>query len=100
MSENIDDLTVGYSEGDQELVKEIDKVILSRGGWTTILFRYSDFNKAKGEFGPDKFSLRRYQKRNGAFQLKSKFSISSRDQAQKIVDGLNTWLLNDETKEN
>ena len=92
MTENIDDLTVGYEEGGQVVVKELDKVILTRGAWTTILFRYCDLNKKTNEFGPDKFNLRRYQKRNGAYQLKSKFAISSRDQAQKIVDGLNTWL--------
>jgi hypothetical protein len=98
MSENIDDLTVGYEEGGAILVKEIDKVILSRGAWVTILFRYSELNKNSGEYGLDKFNLRRYQKRNGAYQLKSKFAISSRDQAQKIVDGLNTWLLAPEEK--
>jgi hypothetical protein len=98
MSENIDDLTVGYEEGGAVLVKEIDKVILSRGAWVTILFRYAELNKNSGEYGSDKFNLRRYQKRNGAYQLKSKFAISSRDQAQKIVDGLNTWLLAPEEK--
>ena len=98
MSENIDDLTVSYEEGETVLVKEIDKVILSRGAWVPILFRYCELNKNNGEYGADKFNLRRYQKRNGAFQLKSKFAISSRDQAQKIVDGLNTWLLSPEEK--
>lgn len=92
MSENIDDLTMSYKEGDVEVVKELDKVILTRGAWCTILYRYCDFNKSSEEYGPDKFSIRRYQKRNGAYQLKSKFNISSRDQAQKVIDGLNTWI--------
>ena len=99
MTANIDDLTVSYEEGETVLVKELDKVILTRGAWTTILFRYCELNKTTSEYGPDKFNLRRYQKRNGEYQMKSKFAISSRDQAQKIVDGLNTWLLEDESKD-
>lgn len=92
MASTPEELTVSYSEGDEEIVKELDKVILSRGAWTTILYRYQDLDRGKGEFGPDKYTIRRYQKRNGEYLPKSKFNISSKDQAKAIVDALTQWI--------
>lgn len=95
MAESIEELTVNYEEDGVLVVKEIDKEILSKGSWTTILFRYQDLDRAKGEFGPDKFTIRRYQKRNGQYLTKSKFNISSVAQAEKIVETLSRWLEGD-----
>ena len=92
MATTPDELTVSYKEGDQELVKEVNKQILSKGAWTTIIYQYQDWNNAKQEYGPDKFTIRRYQKRNGEYQQKSKFNISSKDQANKIIDALTLWV--------
>ena len=92
MSETIDDLTIAYSENGTETTKELDKQVLSKGAWTTIMFKYQEWDNAKSEYGPIKYSIRRYQKRNNQYWQKSKFNISSNDQAQKIVDILNNWL--------
>lgn len=96
MAETIDELTVNYEENGVQLVKEVDKEILSKGAWATILFRYRDFDQATQDFGPDKFTIRRYQKRNGQYQTKSKFTISSVAQAEKIVETLTRWTNNSE----
>lgn len=92
MSETVDDLTVAYHEGELMTVKELDKVVLTKGAWATIMFRYQDLDRKTGEFGPDKYTIRRYQKRNGEYGQRSKFNISSRDQAQQIVTALTGWL--------
>lgn len=91
MSTSADDLTISYEEEGQLLVKELDKVILSKGAWTTILFRYQNFSKAAGEFGKDMYTIRRYQKRQGVYIPKSKFNISSAEQAKKIISALQHW---------
>jgi hypothetical protein len=96
MSSEIDELTVNYEDGGELVSKELDKVILTRGAWSTIIFKYQDLNRTKGEFGPDKYSIRRYQKRNGEYQYKSKFNISSKDQARKIMGALEGWIGEDE----
>jgi hypothetical protein len=92
MVASVDELTVSYTENGIETVKELDKEVLSKGAWTTILFRYRDWDRAKGEYGPDKFTIRRYQKRGGDYLPKSKFNISSREQAKKIIAALQGWL--------
>lgn len=92
MSETIDDLTIAYSENGIETTKELDKHVLSKGAWTTIMFRYQDWDNAKQDFGPVKYSIRRYQKRNNQYWMKSKFNISSEEQARKIIEVLSDWL--------
>lgn len=92
MAEKIEDLTVTYSDGGIETVKELDKAILSKGSWTTILFRYQDWDRSKEEYGKDKYTIRRYQKRNGEYRQQSKFNISSRAQAESLIAALQRWL--------
>lgn len=92
MSKTVEEITISYEEDGQLLVKEIDKRILSKGAWATLIFRYQNWNRAKGEFSKDMFTVRRYQKRQGEYIPKSKFNISSAEQAQKIVDALQSWI--------
>jgi len=92
MATDVDELTVDYMEDGHLVSKQLDKIILTKGAWSTILYRYQDWDRKKEEYGPEKYSIRRYQKRNGEYQQKSKFNISSRAQAEKIVAALQTWL--------
>ena len=92
MAENIEELTVNHEEDGILIVKQIDKEILSKGSWTTILFRYQEYDKTAQTYSPDKFAIRRYQKRNGQYQFKSKFNISSTAQALKIIETLTSWV--------
>jgi hypothetical protein len=92
MSTTIDELTINYEEDGILIIKETGKVVLSKGAWTTILFRYQNWDKTKKEYSKDMFSIRRYQKRQGEYVQKSKFNISSAEQAEKIVSTLQAWL--------
>lgn len=92
MAETVDELSVDFTEDGVLVTKQLDKVVLSKGAWATLLFRYQDWDRTKGEYGPEKYTIRRYQKRSGAYQQKSKFNISSRDQATKIVEALSRWI--------
>lgn len=92
MSKTVDEITINYEEDGLLLVKEMDKEILSKGAWATILFRYQNWDRAKGEYGKDMFTIRRYQKRQGEYIPKSKFNISSTEQAGKIIEALQKWI--------
>jgi hypothetical protein len=92
MAETVDELTISYFDGDIETVKELDKKVLTKGAWATVMYRYQEWNKAKEIYGADKYTIRRYQKRNGEYQQKSKFNISSTDQAQSIIAVLQDWI--------
>ncbi len=93
MSETIDDITIHYEdENGNVVVKELDKEVLTRGSWTTIMFLYQELDRRTGEYGPPKVSIRRYQKRGGFFRQQSKFNISNEKQAKKIMEVLAKWF--------
>jgi len=77
-----DDLTVDYEEGGILTTKQLDKVILSKGAWTTIIFRYQTWIKADQEYSADKYIIRRYQKRDGKYAK----------QAKMIIEALENWM--------
>ena len=92
MAETVEELTVSYEDGGIETVKELDKKVLTKGAWATVIYRYQDWNRSKEEYSADKYTIRRYQKRDGAYQQKSKFNISSAKQATEIVAALQDWI--------
>jgi len=96
----VDELTVDYEEDGKLLTKQLDKVVLSKGAWTTIIYRYQQWEPNKDAYSADKFTIRRYQKRNDQYMQRSKFNISSRDQAEKIIDALQHWLSDSTNEDN
>ncbi len=97
MASSVDDLTVEYTDGGLVTVKELDKVVLTKGAWATVMFRYKDWDAKAQDYGPDRYTIRRYQKRSGTYFQKSKFNISSKDQAEKIIQTLQTWIADSES---
>jgi hypothetical protein len=97
MSENIEDLSIQWVEEDGTIaVKEVDKFVLSKGSWTTIMFLYQDRDRRTGEYSASKVRIVRYQKRGGRYMPQSKFNISSGKQARKIIEILSKWFPDDE----
>ena len=92
MAESVDELSVNYEEDGVLFCKELDKHVLSRGAWATVMFWYQDLNRQSGEYGPAKVTIRRYQKRDGTYIPRSKFNISSLDQGRKVALALQAWI--------
>jgi hypothetical protein len=92
MAAHIDDISVNYEEDGVVLVKELDRIVLSKGAWTTIIFKYQDWDAKKDAYSPNRYTIRRYQKKNNEYKQRSKFNISSDDQAKKIIESLTGWL--------
>jgi hypothetical protein len=92
MAESIEELTINYEEDGIDVVKELDKAVLSKGAWTTIVFRYQQWEPAKQAYSKDRYSIRRYKKIGGEYKAQSKFNISSNEQAEKLIAILQEWL--------
>jgi len=92
MAENIEDITIAYEEDGQVMVEELDKEVLTKGAWTTILFRYRQFDPQQDDFGPERYLIRRYKKMGGTFRPQSKFNITNKKQARQIVETLSRWI--------
>lgn len=89
--ETIDEITINYEEEGVQVVEELDKVVLNRGAWTTVLFRYRERDRKTGEFGPPKAGLRRYQKTKGYFRKRDAINLSE-DASRVLCNTLNEWF--------
>jgi len=92
MASKAEDLTINYEEDGVLIVKELDKAVLSRGAWATVLFKFVQWDRARNDYGPERYSIRRYRKIDDEYRQQAKFTISSKEQAQKIIDALQKWI--------
>ncbi len=93
MAESIDEITIDYHDDNgTHLVKEVDKIILTRGSWTTIMFLIQEWDAKSQSWSPLRARIERYQKRQGVFRSQSRFKISGAKQAQQIVAALSQWF--------
>jgi hypothetical protein len=90
-NQDIEEITINYEEDGILLCKELKKEILSRGAWTTIMFYYQEYDRANQNYKDPKISLRRYQKKDGSYIPRSKFTISSLKQASLIQGKIRDW---------
>ncbi len=91
MASEIKDITIQYEEDGRVVVEELDKEVLSKGAWTTIVFRYRQWDPKTEGYGPERYSIRRYRKVGNEYRQQSKFTISSVQQARKIIETLQKW---------
>ena len=99
MASDINDITVDYEENGVLKVKELDKEILTKGAWATIVFKYKNYDWKKEDYGDTKYIIRRYRKIEGEYKPQSKFNISSNKQAKLVVEVLQKWLDEEEKAE-
>ncbi len=92
MSEKIEDLTFDYKNEEGLLVRrEVDRAVLSKGAWATIMFLYQDLDRAAGTYRAPKVAIVRYRKTNGVYRKQSSFNISSERQGRMIMEVLERW---------
>jgi hypothetical protein len=91
LATDYDELTIEYEEEGVLVVEELDKVILQKGTWASVLFKYRQLDRKTGEFGPPKAALRRYQKSGGYYRKRDAINLSEKS-AKILVDTLNDWF--------
>jgi hypothetical protein len=91
MAETIDEITVNYEMDGELLVEELDKVVLTKGVWSTILFRYREKNAKTGEYGLPKATLRRFNKSKGVYRKRDAVNLTAAS-ATQLIEILNDWL--------
>ncbi len=95
MSKTVEELSANFEQDGVLVVKELDRVVLTKGAWATVVFKYQDRDRKTGEYGAPKISLRRYRKMSGEYRQQNKFTISSMKQAAQLRDLLDDWLAQD-----
>lgn len=91
-AENVEDITINFEENGVQLIKQLDKKILTKGAWSTIIFKYEQWETAKNVYSNERYTIRRYRKVKGEYRQQAKFNISSKDQANQIIEALQGWI--------
>ena len=92
MAETIDDITYDYEEDGRLVRKELQREVLSKGSWSTIMFMYQELDRKTDDWRAPKVAIVRYQKRNGTYRKQSSFNISSEKQARQIVGAIESFF--------
>jgi hypothetical protein len=91
MAETLEELTYNYEDEGVLVRKELEKVVLTKGSWATIMFLYQELDKAAGTFRPPKIAIVRFKKWKGSYRKQSSFNVSSEKQARQITDVFEKW---------
>jgi hypothetical protein len=91
MAETLDELTYDYEDEGKLVRKEVDRAVLSKGAWATIMFLYQELDRKTEQFRDPKIAIVRFKKSGGSYRKQSSFNISSERQARQVVGVIEKW---------
>ncbi|HMC93255.1 MAG TPA: hypothetical protein VKO16_00645 [Polyangia bacterium] len=91
MAETLEELTYDYEDEGTLVRKQIDKAVLTKGTWATVMFLFQELDRTKGKFRPPKMAIVRFKKSKGSYRKQSSFNISNEKQARQIVEVFENW---------
>ena len=92
MAETIDELSYDYEDEGRLVRREVDREVLSKGAWSTIMFKFQELDRKTDEWRAAKIAIVRYKKSGGVYRKQSSFNISSEKQARAIVSTIDKWF--------
>ena len=91
MAETLDELSYDYEDEGKLVRKEVDRAVLSKGAWATVMFLYQELDRKTEQFRDPKIAIVRFKKSGGSYRKQSSFNISSERQARQIVGVIEKW---------
>jgi hypothetical protein len=91
MAETLEELSYNYEDEGKLVRKEVNRAVLSKGAWATVMFLYQELDRQKEEWREPKIAIVRFKKSGGTYRKQSSFNISSERQARQIVDVIEQW---------
>jgi hypothetical protein len=91
MAETLEELTYNYEDEGVLVRKELDKVVLTKGSWATVMFLYQELDKKSGQFRAPKMAIVRFKKWKGSYRKQSSFNVSNEKQARQITEVFEGW---------
>src|SRR4051794_33923475 len=91
MAETIDEVSYDYEDEGKLVRRELKKEILTRGSWSTVMFLYEELDRKIAKWGEAKIAIVRLKKAGGQYRKQSSFNISSRKQAESMMNVIQRW---------
>ncbi|HVZ71725.1 MAG TPA: hypothetical protein VHJ20_05060 [Polyangia bacterium] len=91
MVDALDDLTYDLEEDGTLVRRQLERVVLARGPWATVLFLYEELDHATGVFRAPRIAFVRFQKRRGAYRKHAAFTLAGANDARALEEVLARW---------
>jgi hypothetical protein len=91
VAESLEELSYNYEDEGRLVRKEVDRAVLSRGAWATVMFLYQELDRKTEQYRDPKIAIVRFKKWNGVYRKQSSFNVSSERQARQIVEVIERW---------
>lgn len=88
---DLGEITINTKKSGKFVIKELERVFLNRGRWTTVLFLCQVRDRITGEFGEPTIILRRYQKINTGEFINHDSVTITRKMSPVIIEMLRKW---------
>jgi hypothetical protein len=92
ISDALDELTYDQEDDGVLVRKQLDRVVLARGSWATVMFLFQELDRATGVYRSPKMAIVRFQKWKGGFRKHSAFNVSNAAQARTLVEVFERWV--------
>lgn len=91
MAETLEELSYNYEDEGKLVRKEVDRAVLSKGAWATLMFLYQELDRQTENWREPKIAIVRFKKSGGVYRKQSSFNISSERQARQVVEVIEKW---------
>ena len=91
MVETLEELTYDSEEDGTLVRKQLDRAVLIKGGWSTVMFLFQELDRASGKFRAPKMAIVRFKKARGVYRKQSSFVISGGPQARQFAEVFERW---------
>jgi hypothetical protein len=89
--ETLEEVSYNYEDEGKLVRKEVDRAVLSKGAWATLMFLYQELDRKTEVWREPKIAIVRFKKSGGSYRKQSSFNISSEKQARQIVANIEKW---------
>jgi hypothetical protein len=92
MVETLEELTYDHEEDGVLVRKQLDRVILTKGAWATVMFLFQERDRESDTFRAPKLAVVRFKKLRGAYRKHLAFTLVNDEQARRLSETLAAWL--------
>jgi hypothetical protein len=91
MIADVDELSYDREEDGVLVRKQLERVILARGAWATVLFLFQELDRETGAYRAPKMAIVRFQKWRGGYRTHSSFGVANEAQARELMAVFERW---------
>jgi hypothetical protein len=92
MAESLDELSYDLEEEGTLVRRQLDRAVVARGAWATVMFLYQELDRDTGGFGAAKIAVARFKKLRGAYRRHSVFTLASVAEARDLTAVFERWF--------